>query len=141
VQSVALVRIRELDAGGAGVDAHAQVDVTLAHFDEVHAGPHGARDRLRLLTLHVDFGRILDERLGPEASGTAGEQQARHGRGCGPRQRRRILLIVVPRPAHPDPSPRLLTPMFTGTCDASQCNREKVGRVCSKSLIEKTLWL
>jgi hypothetical protein len=32
-------------------------------------------------------------------------------------------------------------PMFTGTCKRPQSRIEKVGRVCSKSLIENTLWL
>jgi hypothetical protein len=32
-------------------------------------------------------------------------------------------------------------PMFTGTCASRQSGIEKVGRVCSKSLIEDTLYL
>ncbi len=78
--------------------------------------------------------------------GSASKPPVQRGKAKDPKgaeareERSRELFLLVAAAlrayAHSDESPCLAAPMFTGTCAAPQSRIEKVGRVCSKSLIE-----
>ena len=70
MESVPQVRVRELDASRARVDAHVHVDVALADFEQVGARRQVAGDGMRLGALDDDFGRKLDERVRIETART-----------------------------------------------------------------------
>ena len=174
MKAVAQVGVGEFDVRVVGVDLDAQVDVALAHLDEIGAGAQAPRERLRLVALDEELGRVFDQRFGFEraaarrATGRRPRRQrwrrgdcAGFGKNCvassarNPSSVRRIrdphrargLNSAKPghrrfstdaATAHEVRAPYAAMPMFTGTYAGPQSKIEKVGRVCSKSLIENS---
>jgi hypothetical protein len=126
----------------AGVYLHAQIDIALADLQQVHTRAQLARENLWLRTLHVDLGGVLHQRFGLQPATAAGKQDD-PGRADNRVTPKPWILFVCSRVAagfdHLRRRPLRPASMFTGTCVRGQSRIEKVGRVCSKSLIENTL--
>ena len=143
MHAMSKIGVAEFRVLAGGVHLHAQVDVAFPDLEKIDALTQLAREGLGAGTLDVDFGGILDQRLGFQAVHASGKEYE-PDRAEKPGTSGHRILVVCSRVvaagfAHFRRVPFRSVPMFTGTCASGQFEIEKGGRVCSKSLIENTL--